>query len=185
VSDFDVRSWRPGIRDLYERSAAASAMAETILAGHGGGGSWAEALSLAEKTLDALESADEGTCLRILIHFLWNWVDLLGLRPELTRCASCGGSFAANSACEAPADGVLWYSGGEGLLCASCARGRGEGVFLPLSPGARRWLAAVQDQDPSALTRLSLDGASVREAKALSTGILAEAFGKRLGSWDF
>ena len=37
LSDFDVRSWRPGLRELYERAMAADAVAETVLASHGGG----------------------------------------------------------------------------------------------------------------------------------------------------
>ena len=31
LSDFDVQSWRPGLRELYERTMTASAAAETIL----------------------------------------------------------------------------------------------------------------------------------------------------------
>jgi len=38
LSDFDVHSWRAGLRELYERTMAASAVAETILSTHGGGG---------------------------------------------------------------------------------------------------------------------------------------------------
>jgi DNA repair protein RecO (recombination protein O) len=189
VSDFDVQSWRPGIRELYERSMAAAAAAETILASHGGGGSWAQALSMADRTLEALEGADESCCTRIFIHFLWNWIDLLGLRPELNRCASC--------ACEAAGDGLLWYARHEGvLLCPSCAGLPGvfeapKGAFagpehlLPLGPGARRWLGAVQDLAPSLLARYTLDDASLGQAKALTTELLAAALGKRLISWDW
>ncbi|GHV69477.1 hypothetical protein AGMMS49928_11930 [Spirochaetia bacterium] len=82
VNDFDVQSWRPGLRELYERSAVANAIAETILAGHGGGGNWNDALRLADETLEALDNADENFCARLLVYFLWQWIDLLGLRPE-------------------------------------------------------------------------------------------------------
>jgi DNA repair protein RecO (recombination protein O) len=191
VTDFDVQSWKPGIRELYERSAAAAALAETILAAHGGGGSWALALALADGALDALEGADESCCIRIFIHFLWNWIDLLGLRPELNRCASC--------ACEAAGDGLLWYSRHEGaLLCPSCAglpdhfEKAGDAPFsarpgdlLPLGPGVRRWLGAVQDLDPSLLVRYTLDQASLGQAKTLVTELLAAALGRRLVSWDW
>jgi len=34
LSDFDVHSWRAGLRELYERTVAASAVAETILSSH-------------------------------------------------------------------------------------------------------------------------------------------------------
>jgi len=56
LNDFDVHSWRPGLRELYERTMAASAVAETILSTHGGGGDWGSALKMAAATLDALET---------------------------------------------------------------------------------------------------------------------------------
>jgi DNA repair protein RecO (recombination protein O) len=83
ITDFDVQSWKPGIRESYERSAAAAAIAETILAGYGGGGSWKESFALADASLGALESADPGGCERTFIHFLWNWAEILGIRPDL------------------------------------------------------------------------------------------------------
>jgi DNA repair protein RecO (recombination protein O) len=178
VTDFDVRSWRPGIRERYERSAAASAVVETILAAHGGGGDWPAALNLADETLEALAEAEETLCPRILLRFLWNWADILGCRPDPGRCASC--------ACEAPADGVLWYIRREGtLLCPSCAeRTPGAGERLPVGPGARRWLEAAESPDLSLFTRYAPDAASFGQAKTLVTEVLAGAFGTRLSGWD-
>ncbi|MDR3341922.1 MAG: recombination protein O N-terminal domain-containing protein [Treponema sp.] len=183
VIDFDVRSWRPGLRERYERVATASAVAETILASHGGGGNWSEALTLAHRVLDALNGADEPCCVRILIYFLWNWAMLLGLRHDVNHCASC--------ACEVPGDKVLWFSKRESaLLCPSCvevshgpAAEAGGGAVLPIGPGSRRWLAAVEDLDPSLLARYTLDNLSLGQAKALVTGILAGSLGRRLGTW--
>jgi DNA repair protein RecO (recombination protein O) len=82
VTDFDVKDWRPGIREQYDRTMAADALAETILASHGGGGNWETAFALAGKTLNALEGAEDQNCLPVLLHFFWNWLDILGLRPE-------------------------------------------------------------------------------------------------------
>jgi DNA repair protein RecO (recombination protein O) len=177
VSDFDVRLWRPGIRESYERTMAAGAVLETILASHAGGGAWGRALELAGRALDALEGADEKTCGRIMIHFLWNWADVLGVRPDIKTCASC--------ACEAKADDVLLFNLGEGnLFCPACSRAEQGGSLLTVGPGARRWLLAVQDLDPSALSRLTLDETSRGQAKALAAAILSEALGKRLLSWE-
>jgi DNA repair protein RecO (recombination protein O) len=179
VSDFDVRLWRPGLRESYDRAVGADAVAETILASHGGGGSWGHALDLAGGALDALEKADEKTCGRVLIHFLWNWADVLGVRPDIKTCASC--------ACEAKIDEVLWYDTREGvLLCPSCtARGPGAqaGGLFALGPGARRWLLAVQDLDAAALSRLTLDEVSRDQARVLVTAVLAGVLGKHLSTW--
>jgi DNA repair protein RecO (recombination protein O) len=177
VSDFDVRLWRPGIRERYERTMAAGAALETVLSSHAGGGAWGRALELAGGALDALGEADEKTCGRIVIHFLWNWADFLGVRPDIKTCASC--------ACEAKPDEVLLFNPREGnLFCASCSRAGEGGNLLTVGPGARRWLLAVQDLAPSALSRLSLDEVSRGQAKAFVTAILSEALGKRLPGWD-
>jgi DNA repair protein RecO (recombination protein O) len=152
ITDFDVQSWKPGIRESYERSAAAAAVAETILVGYGGGGPWEDAFKLADASLGALEAADEGACIRIFIHFLWHWAAILGIRPDLDEAGAGTGDTA---------------------------------TIDPPGPGARRWLAAVQDLDPSLLSRYTLDGTSTRQARAFVTAILGDALGKRLGTWDF
>ena len=84
VSDFDVHSYRMGIRELYERTMTADAVAETILSSHGGGGNWPQALKLTADVLDALNDADAALCSRLGVYFLWHWAAILGIRPELT-----------------------------------------------------------------------------------------------------
>jgi len=175
LSDFDVHSWRPGLRELYERTMAASAVAETILSTHGGGGDWGSALKMAAATLDALETAGEELCRRLLVHFLWQWAGFLGIRPHLESCASC-----------AAADAPLWFSAREHtVLCGNCAHDETHSDFIHLNLGCRRWFAAVEQLEPSELHRYSLDNKSFNEAKALSAAVMAGALGKHLASWDW
>jgi DNA repair protein RecO (recombination protein O) len=82
VHDFDVRAWRPGIRETYERTMTALSMSETILAGHGGGMEWQQTLDFTLRALDALEIADDELCKRIFVYFLKKWLDILGIKPE-------------------------------------------------------------------------------------------------------
>ena len=180
--DFDVRSWRPGLREMYERAMAADAAAETVLASHGGGGNWDKALALTEAALDALALADSETCGRILLHFLWQWADFLGLRPEFEHCSHCGKNI--------PAGGMLWYSPGEGgMVCDACLdtgqRARHEAGFFEAGPGCRRWLETARTISPALLARYTLDKQCFREARALATAILAEALGRRLAGWEW
>ncbi len=97
VTDFDVQSWRPGIRESYERMMAAGAISETILAGHGGGGSWQEALNLAGRSLEAVGTAAEKDVIFPFLHFLWNWADILGIQPDLNHCSICDSPFVQNA----------------------------------------------------------------------------------------
>jgi len=171
LSDFDVQSWRPGLREMYERAMAADAVAETILESHGGGGNWSRALSLAQEALDALEAADEETCARIVLWFLWQWTDFLGLRPEFDSCVLCG------------KPSPLWYSIREGgMVCSSCFGSSAD--LVEAGPGCCHWLETTRQIHPGQLVRYTLDKKSFREARSLATAILAEAIGKRLEIWQ-
>jgi len=181
LSDFDVRSWRPGLREVYERAMAADAVAETVLASHGGGGNWGRALSLTEAALDALALADSEICGRILLCFLWQWADFLGLRPEFDCCSLCGKTV--------PPGALIKFSLREGgVVCAACREGQscleGHGGFVDAGSACRRWLETVRPLSPAEVSCYPLDEKSFREAHSLTTAILAEALGRRLVSWE-
>jgi DNA repair protein RecO (recombination protein O) len=174
VTDFDVHSWRPGIRERYERMVSASSLVETILATQGGGGNWNTALTLASSALDALDRVDEAHCTHVMVHFLWNWALFLGIAPELEHCAAC--------ACPPSADGLLWFSKRDGvLLCSNCAR---KHDAVAIRPGARRWLAVVENLSPDLLVRYTLDAQALASARFMTTHLLAGALGRWLSSWD-
>ena len=178
LSDFDVRSWRPGLREMYDRTMAAAAVADTILASHGGGGEWETAVKLATDTLDTLENANEELCGRLLVHFLWRWSGFLGIQPHIENCANCsqGG------------DGSLWFNVREGTaLCAGCfnCEQNTHNANIVLNPGCRRWLSVTGEMEPSLLHRYSMDLKSFNETKALVCSVLSGVFGKRLASWDW
>lgn len=85
VSDFDVRAWRPELRELLERVRAAAFICGAALDGEGGGVMSGAAFALANACLDALQGADSFMSEKIRVHFLWNWLEILGLRPEFTE----------------------------------------------------------------------------------------------------
>jgi DNA repair protein RecO (recombination protein O) len=112
VTDFDVRVWRPGIREDYERTVSSAAIAQAILAGHGGGGGWEEAFTLASSTFDAIERADAVRTRRLFVYFLWKWANILGVRPEEDRRG-------ALPLCNPAA--LRWLRGVDGLDAAAAA----------------------------------------------------------------
>ncbi|MCL2382547.1 MAG: recombination protein O N-terminal domain-containing protein [Treponema sp.] len=182
VTDFDVHSYRPGIRELYERAMTADAAAQTILSSHGGGGSWPVAAKLAASVLDCLDWADAALCSRLGVYFLWRWAGVLGLKPEISSCSSCF--------CQMKRDEPLWYCAVDGaLLCGPCAQRETRlpahsPSLLRLGGGARLWLDSIESLPPAALARITLDGPSLEQARALSKAVLAGALGKRLPTWE-
>jgi DNA repair protein RecO (recombination protein O) len=181
VTDFDVRLWRPGLREGYGRSMAAAALAETLLASYGGGAAREEALSLASGTLDALENADEKTARLIMSAFFWNWLAILGSRPDTERCGVCGKQAGEGE--------VMRYARGAGeVFCAACAREEpfpGTAEYIPLHPGTRRWLAAASALPAPEITRRTPEASLEGAARAFVTAALAAALGRRLQTWDW
>jgi DNA repair protein RecO (recombination protein O) len=178
LSDFDVHSWRPGLRELYERTMAASGVAETILSSHGGGSDWSEALSLASATLDTLENANEELCERLLIHFLWRWAGFLGLQPHVGCCSNCGNE---------DLDSPLFFNNRENsLLCENCLTKKDSASgLITLNSGSRRWLSLTGQIEPSLLYRYSMDNKSFREAKLTAAAVMTAAIGKQLSTWEW
>lgn len=181
VSDFDVLSYRTGIRELYERAMTAGVVAETILATSGGGGGWSSAAELAGNVLDAIDSSDAALSRRLGLYFLWHWTWVLGVRPDLSVCALCGK--------ELRQDEALWYvNRREALFCESCA-GRmlsqpEAGVSIRLGPGAIRWLKAIEPLRAAETTRISLDDPSLEQVSLISKTVLAAALGQKLPTWE-
>ncbi|MHC6201890.1 DNA repair protein RecO [Breznakiellaceae bacterium SP9] len=168
VSDFDVKTWRPGLRELYERSTTACSVAQVILNSFGAGGSWDAAFALASSFLDAIETAACDTCPRLLALFLWRWLELLGLMPQLRICALCGKAI--------PPDSLLAYAGEGNALCMPCAQKatpQHRKAFVPLSADARRWLKVAWVSGPASLSRLDIDSVSLNQATVLAQHIIA------------
>ena len=183
LTDFDVQSWRPGLRELFERAMACDAVAETILASHGGGGNWGRALSLAEGAFDAIETANGETCTRILLCFLWQWIDFLGLKPDFDRCVACGNPPAMQDKQQSRYRMVYLPTEG-GMVCGNCT-GSLPAVYCEAGPGCRHWLETVLPLFPVQVNRFTLDKKSFNEAKSLVTAILSEALGKKLAGWEY
>ena len=160
VTDFDVESYRQGIRELYERAMAANAVAETILSSHGGGGNWEEAMALAKGVLDAINNAEAALCPPLAVYFLWQWAFILGIRPELED--SMGR--------DEPAGFIGGFHGQRDST-------------LQVSPGARQWLTHLEPLPPSGVT-LPADQKTLEQAAALAKAVLASALGKSLNTWE-
>ena len=184
VTDFDVRLWRPGLREQYGRTMAAAALAETLLASYGGGGTArGEALTLASETLNALENADEPAARLLTSAFFWNWLEILGSRPDTERCGACGKRAAEGE--------VMRYARRDGeVLCAACSRAGedpfpGAADYVPLHPGTRRWLSAAASLPAAEMARRTPEASIEGPARAFVTASLAAALGKRLPTWEW
>ena len=181
ITDFEVLDWRPGIREAYHRVMACAVIAEAVLAGHGGAGSWTEALSLVDQTFRELETAAEEPSQRLVLLFLWRWLALLGALPEEGHCGTCGRIVSLD-------ENLYYIPPGGTPACTACyEKLRKPSVQgLTLGPGARRWIRAMETVDLRSSPRYTMDSVSLVQTRELVAELTFDALGKRLVTWyDF
>ncbi len=163
ITDFDVRSFRTGIREDLDRYCTAALWIESVLAGHAGGSEAAELFALLENCLDILSEIEPPKVPRIEALFLWRFLDILGAQPEPGRCSLCESIIPG--AVEASYSSVTG-----GFVCSRCG-----GVRPPsLSAGARAYLARSDLLSVEEAVELGLAAESMRELRRLLIHITSE-----------
>lgn len=93
LSDFDVRKYHLSFREDLLKNYAAALAAELVIKTGAGGGS-KQCWPLLNGFIDGMElcqSPEE--CRAALIRFLWRFLNLLGLQPDIRSCPWCGRQF--------------------------------------------------------------------------------------------
>ena len=149
------------VREDLEKLALGSYFAEVVEAVAEEGRADQEILSLLLNSLYALDALDKPLPL-VKAAFELRLLCAAGYAPLADRCGVCGE--------ETPERPLLNLS--EGVLhCAACRDKVGEGISMPLSPGALAALRYIVYGDPKRLFSFRADGESLR-----LLGDAAEAF---------
>jgi DNA repair protein RecO (recombination protein O) len=150
ITDFDVTSWRQGIRDNLVRTWCAAVCVEIVTRSHGNA-PW----KLVNAFLDGISISGEDECRRGLLRFLWRFLLSSGINPEISGCIRCG---------ENPENEVLFYSPYEdACVCAKCARF--EERRFPLGPAAISYLLSVEKESPSLVRGITLNSADYADLR--------------------
>ena len=108
------------LRESYEKLWSASVVTELIVRTSGCGGEYEKVLDLALRTLRLLEKGEDGSADVILLAFLWKILEVMGLRPDLERCAHCGKEFGEIGPDGATELGLFYSALHEGFVCGGC-----------------------------------------------------------------
>ncbi len=146
ITDFDVLSYRQGIRENIVRTWSAALCTEIVTRSHG-----IAPWRLVNAFLDGISISGEDECRRGVLRFLWRLLLSAGINPDISFCTRC----ASPSGSEKDENRVLYYSPHEdACLCASCSRV--EERRFPLSVEARNYLTAIENESPSEVRSLQL-----------------------------
>ena len=171
LSDFEVRSSFPAIREDLGRLWAAGLVAELLVKTSGGGGDFPLVLDLALQCLGVLDSLDPASHEPALLLFLWRFVELLGIGPDPSACSSCGAELRPRPA--GPEEVASYSFSIEGFLCPRCSS-RSERI-LALNKGTLRWLSRALELGFAEAARLPLLPDTLQTLKSLIFGLARNA----------
>jgi DNA repair protein RecO (recombination protein O) len=158
LSDFDVRDSYPALREDLGRLWSAGLVAELLIKTSGGGGDYPQVLELALDCLAALDTSPSGASDPALLLFLWRLLNLLGIGPDPTTCASCGAELR-------PSLGGSYSFALESFLCPNCAAQADR--TLELGTGSLRWLSRSLELPFAEAARLPLLPATIDTLRKL------------------
>lgn len=159
-----------GLAEELERFWAASQAAEVMLTA-GTSLPAAELYALGVEALTWLDCAKGEKIVQAEAWFLWQFLQLAGLGPDVEHCAHCGSSFSGLPA--------VYGFGQEGLVCPSC---RGPGA-VEIPAGGLRWLKDCLDKPVAEVRAVGCSVQAAGALKALAGQLVEGHIGRRLKSF--
>lgn len=163
ITDFDVSSFRPALREDLYKNWAATLCSELVLKTFAGGQLEGNVFSLVNGFLDGLDLVSENEARLGTIRFLWRYLGELGLQPDVTECFSCGTEFDRSEESES----VLYSAGENGFLCKFCKNSAKAPGSLEISKNALLYLQALQFLSPKEVRSVSIDSKTFGQLQEL------------------
>lgn len=160
ITDAEIVASHAPLREDYDRSQAASVVADFLDKVSVECQTEDRLFALAGATLDAMETAEGDALLALVVAFLLKGMAMHGYRPQFDACASCG----------APVDGEAPFSlESGGVVCEGCG-GAEDSLgtrFAHLPEGARNALRALMAARMAEVGALAIPRPVLAEALAV------------------
>ncbi len=178
LSDFDLKSSHPSIRENLYKSWAASLACEIVLKTKCAGDS-ENAFVLLSALLDGIDAVDEREARLGMLRFLWRYLGLLGVQPESRQCVSCGASLLSSEM------SASYIESHNGFMCRDCIpfssdRIRQEASLFRTDIHGLTYLAAINELSPGKVRELLLPTESAYALKILLYHLMERSCGTRL-----
>jgi DNA repair protein RecO (recombination protein O) len=135
LSDFDVRLFHSGVREDLSRFYTASLWAEAISKTYGAGGGSEELFGLFHEALGELERRPGNEAELVSIQFIWRFLSVSGMQPDLEHCAITGEFLAQGE--------PVYYSPAEQGFCSRDVAGEHMTAWQPGALAFMRHTATV------------------------------------------
>jgi len=174
ISEAELRDSFISIRTDYERYVAAALINELVLYWTRENDADPELFAMLVWAYQGLHRGEDP--LRTVILFQVKLIDIMGYRPHLAGCISCGAFDSAGS--------PFGFSlGRSGLVCRTC--NGDNGGHIPVSLSTAKLLCSAQELPREKLGRLRFSDASAREAVVLLKRYGQQLLHRDVQSWNF
>jgi DNA repair protein RecO (recombination protein O) len=174
ISEARTVAAHAGLREDFDRSAAAAVVADLLDKVSMQGQVEPRLFGLSVTTLSVLELAPQSAIRALVVAFLVKSMAMHGYRPELDACAAC--------ACDAAHSHEFSLSHG-GALCPAC--GELDPGSLRFPAEARAWLRRLLGATMAEVAELEMPQAAVQDCFALVRSFVAYHLPARLKALDY
>lgn len=178
ISDFDAKKIHMSLRENLYKSWAATLASEIVLKTKCAGDS-KSAFILLSALLDGIDAVSEDEARLGMLRFLWRYLGLLGIQPDVRECISCGTSLLAKE------HHVYFMENQNGFACADCfsysaERLQNESAMFSLDIHGLTYLAAINELTPGKVRELILPAESAYKLKRFLYHLIEKSCGTRL-----
>lgn len=181
ISDFDVKNYHVSFGENLFKNYAASLACELAIKTRCAG-SPEHCWHLINGFLDGLELANEDQGHVGLIRFLWRYLALLGIQPQVHDCGICGKSFLEPLLTP---DCKTYYNIVENnFICADCFSNENQNhnLLFSLDISALQYLIGLSVLEPSEARKLKIDRQDYNQLKELVFFLIENAVGSKLNT---
>ena len=185
ISDFDVKNFHSSLSQNLFKIYAASLAAELSIKTHAAGSSQ-ECYKYVCGFLDGMELCNEEQSRLGLIRFLWRFLILLGVNPDVRECENCNKSFID---LKFDMKEFSYYNILDNtFLCKDCANSNfnmmdeNNSFLLPLKLQSIRYLDALNTKNPKEVRQIKIDQESYEEIRQLVFYLIEKNVESKLNS---
>ncbi len=175
ISDFDVKNFHTSLKENLFKTWAANLACEIMLKTKCAGDDQS-AFILLSAFIDGIDAEDENGARIGTIRFLWRYLSLLGIQPDVTECIGCARNFLDMKS----GSGAFFIQALNGFVCNDCkeayvhSKSTG-GLFYSMTPEAMKYLDAINCLTPGQVRRMTLQAESLDDLKRLTYHLIESA----------
>lgn len=178
ITDFEVKSFHNSFGENLFKMYAASLASELAIKTRCGGSN-GECFTIVKGFFDGMELCNEEQSRLGLLRFLWRFLELLGLMPDVHCCCHCGKEFTNISFAD---EMISHYNNIENsFICPECTAENHKSDF-PVSIKGVRYLAAITFLKPSESRKIQIDKNCYEQLKQLIFFLIENAVSQKLNT---